>query len=199
MKRMTLAAAAILLLGASPALAHTGAETAGGVATGFAHPFGGIDHILAMVAVGLLAVRLGGKLAWGVPMTFVGVMFAASIAAGAGFAMPFFEQGIIGSVIVLGLVLAFGHRLPAGAALGLVALFAVFHGHAHGAALPVDASPLMFGLGFAAATAALHGIGMALGYGLGRGASHRPAHVSPMPVRAAGTAVALAGLAMIAI
>jgi len=193
MKRMTLAGAAILVLGASPALAHTGAEAAGGWAAGFAHPFGGIDHILAMVAVGLLAVRLGGKSNWRIPLTFVGVMLAAGMAANAGLAMPFVEQGILGSIVVLGLVVAFGHRLPAGTALGLVALFAVFHGQAHGAAIPAGATPIVFGLGFAAATAMLHLLGMGLGQGIARSARR----MAPAAARVSGAAIALAGLALV--
>lgn len=199
MKRMMLAAAAILLLGASPALAHTGTETAGGLASGFAHPLGGFDHILAMVAVGLLAVRLAGKLTWSVPATFIGVMVAAALFASAGVALPFFEQGILGSILVLGLVVAFGHRMPAGAALGLVALFAVFHGQAHGAALSANASPILFALGFAAATALLHGLGMALGHGLGRRVAQSARRVAPNAVRVAGATVAVAGLALVAL
>jgi urease accessory protein len=132
------------------------------------HPLGGVDHIIAMVAVGLLAARLSGRALWLVPASFVAAMTAAGFAASAGLALPYVETGIAVSVVVLGAVAVFGVAMPAAAAMGLVAFFAVFHGYAHGLEMPETVSGLAYGVGFVAATAMLHGIGIAFGLLIGR-------------------------------
>jgi urease accessory protein len=129
---------------------------------GFMHPVGGIDHIIAMVAVGLLAARLGGRALWLVPASFVITMAAAGVAGMAGFQMPYAETGIAVSVVALGAIAIFGLAMPLAAAMGLVAFFAIFHGFAHGAEMPETMSGLAYGAGFVAATALLHGVGVGL-------------------------------------
>ena len=168
------------------ALAHTGLA-ASGFASGFVHPFGGLDHVLAMFAVGLWAARLGGRATWLVPAAFVVVMAAGAAAAAAGLALPPVEVGIAGSLLVLGAVIALDARLPLASALPLVAVLAVFHGTAHGA----EMTGVSYGLGFTVATAALHGLGLACGFLANRLAA-------PRPVRAGGGAITLTGLAMLA-
>jgi len=168
------------------ALAHTGLA-ATGFASGFAHPFGGLDHVLAMFAVGLWAARLRGRAMWLVPGAFVAVMAAGAGAAVVGVPLPPVEVGVAGSLLVLGAVITLDSRLSLAAALPLVAVLAVFHGYAHGA----EATGASFGLGFTLATAALHGLGLACGL-----LANRLAAVQPL--RAGGGAIALAGVWMLA-
>lgn len=181
--RQTLAAGALLL---SPALAfaHDGHDHAGLLA-GLAHPLGGLDHLLAMLAVGLWAAQQKGAARWALPLTFVAAMLAGGLLGFAGHALPLLENGIAGSVLALGLLVALAARPPLATALGLTALFALGHGVAHGLELPALASPWGYAAGFIAATAALHG----LGYRLAR---RLPQAVAPL-VRIAGGLTALAG------
>jgi urease accessory protein len=144
------------------AFAHPGHEGAS-LINGFLHPLGGVDHIVAMVAVGLLAARLGGRALWLVPASFVATMAVAGLAASAEVGLPYVETGIAVSVLVLGAIAAFRVAMPVAVAVGLVAFFAVFHGYAHGVEMPETASGLLYGLGFVAATAILHGFGIGLG------------------------------------
>ncbi len=163
MHRTALRIAAVSLAFAPTiAFAHPGHDGAG-LLHGFLHPLGGLDHIIAMVAVGLIAARLGGRALWLVPASFVSVMAVAGLAGMAGAGLPYVETGIALSVVVLGAVAVFGVAMPVAAAMGLVAFFAVFHGYAHGAEMPETASGLLYGIGFVAATAMLHGIGIGLG------------------------------------
>lgn len=155
-----IAALAAGTLAPSLALAHTGLG-AHGAFDGLAHPFLGADHLLAMVAVGLWAARLGGAAQWAVPVSFVAVMALGATLPG----MAGIEGGIGASVVVLGLMVALAVRVPTVAAALLVAAFAAFHGAAHGAEMPSGASGLAYGAGFIAATTALHGAGLVLGQG----------------------------------
>jgi urease accessory protein len=186
-------AAAPLALVPTIASAHPGHEGAADLVHGFMHPLGGIDHILAMVAVGLLAARLGGRALWLVPASFVITMAVAGLAGMAGMVLTHVEVGIALSVLVLGAALALGVRMPVAAAVGMVGFFAVFHGYAHGIEMPESASGLAFGAGFVAATALLHGLGIALGLALGRAGEPfaRPA------LRIGGVATALAGAVLL--
>jgi hydrogenase/urease accessory protein HupE len=127
---------------AAIALAHTGHAETTGLMYGLAHPISGIDHVLAMVAVGLLSAHLGGRALWLVPLTFVGVMMVGGALGMAGIQLPFAEVEIGLSVIVLGLAVAFRFNLPTLAAMALVGFFAVFHGYVHGVELPASASGL---------------------------------------------------------
>lgn len=192
MRLRGIAAAALGLLGAtSPALAHTGHGDAQGFIAGLAHPVGGLDHVLAMVAVGLFAAHLGGRALWAVPAAFVGLMAAGGALGMEGIAIPHVETGIGLSVVVFGAVLAAGLAPPVGLAAGLVGFFAIFHGHAHGAELPSGAWGAAYAAGFMSATAALHAAGIALGVGAARLASARA-------VRIGGAAMAAAGVGILA-
>ena len=186
------AGAALAFIGASaPALAHTGHGDAHGFVAGFLHPVGGLDHVLAMVAVGLFAAHLGGRALWAVPATFVALMAVGGALGMNGVAVPFVETGIALSVVVFGLVLAMGLALPIGLAMGLVGFFAIFHGHAHGAEMPADVSGATYAAGFLLATAALHAAGVGLGLLAGRLASRQA-------IRIGGGAMTLAGVGLLA-
>lgn len=163
MHRTALRIAAVsLALAPTVAFAHPGHDGASFI-HGFAHPLGGIDHIIAMVAVGLLAARLGGRALWLVPMSFVAAMAVAGVAGILGLGLPYLETGIALSIAVLGAVAVLPVAIPIAVAMGLAAAFAVFHGYAHGAEMPETMSGLTYGAGFVAATALLHGIGIGLG------------------------------------
>jgi urease accessory protein len=158
-------AGAFIALAPVAASAHPGHDGAG-LVHGFMHPLGGYDHIIAMVGVGLLAARLGGRALWLVPASFVAVMTVAGLAGSTGVALPYVETGILASVLVLGPVALFGMAMPVAAAMALVSFFAVFHGYAHGLEIPETASALAYGAGFVAATAMLHAAGIGLGLAL---------------------------------
>ncbi|MFG1230125.1 HupE/UreJ family protein [Xanthobacter wiegelii] len=190
----TAAAAAALTLLPQLAFAHTGAGAVHGFSHGFAHPLGGLDHLLAMVTVGIFAWQLGGRAVWAVPATFVGLMAVGGALGVSGIDVPFVELGIALSVTVLGGVVAFGLKAPLAAAMAMVGFFAIFHGHAHGAEMPANASGLAYGLGFMVATAGLHLAGIGLGMAIGRfGELHGEKFV-----RGAGAAVAVAGVGIMA-
>jgi urease accessory protein len=157
-------AIAITLLIPSLASAHTGVGDPTGFWHGLEHPIGGLDHILAMVAVGLWAAQIGGKALWMVPSAFMLAMAGSSVMGHFGLPVPGIELGILASDFILGLLLLFAVRLPLAVSTGIVAILAIFHGYAHGAEMPSTASGLAYGLGFMVATATLHlaGIGMGL-------------------------------------
>jgi urease accessory protein len=189
-------AAASLALVAVPtiALAHPGHEGTPGFIHGFVHPLGGLDHILAMVAVGLFAARLGGRALWLVPASFVVTMAVAGVAGMTGFGLAYVEAGIALSILVLGAAIALEMTMPVAAAMGLVAFFAIFHGHAHGAEMPETMSGLAYGAGFVAATAALHALGIGLGLFIGRTGESFSRRI----LQVGGSAAALAGAALLA-
>jgi urease accessory protein len=145
-----------------PALAqaNTGVGPAQGITYGFLHPLLGLDHLLAMVAIGLWAAQLGGRALWVVPASFVGVMTLGGLAGMARLNLPMVETGILISVLMLGILIAFAVRLPAWAGALLVGGFALFHGHAHGTEMPANLSGWLYAVGFVAATAALHSVGI---------------------------------------
>jgi urease accessory protein len=150
------------------ALAHTGHGEASGFVHGFMHPVGGLDHILAMVAVGVFAYVLGGKALWLVPLSFI-LMMAVGFLLGLGQVdVPFVELGIALSSVVIGAAAAWGRPMPVAAAMSLVGVFAIFHGHAHGAEMPVDTSGLEYAAGFIVATALLHAAGIAAAMGVAK-------------------------------
>lgn len=153
--------AALGLLAFSPlALAHPGHE-AQGLLAGFMHPLTGLDHLLVMLAVGLWAGRIGGAARWQLPVTFVAVMALGAVIGMAGYRLPAIETLLAASVMALGALLVISQRLPRALQAGLVALFALFHGIAHGSELAADQSlAVMFGM--LAATALLHMLGLAL-------------------------------------
>jgi urease accessory protein len=186
------AAGALFLTGATPALAHLNPGEHGSFAAGFSHPLFGPDHILAMVAVGLWAWQIGGKAVYAVPAAFVVTMLAGFGLALAGVGLPFVEPAILASVVALGLLVALAVRLPVAASAAVVAAFALFHGHAHGGEIGT-ATQFAYGAGFAVATALLHAAGVALGYGLGALASSKGQALT----RVLGGLTALAGAALI--
>lgn len=189
--RLAVATALVLLPGV--ALAHSGHGDAAGFTHGFLHPLGGLDHVLAMVAVGLYAALLGGRALWLVPATFVTVMALGGAAGVAGYALPYAEIGIALSVVVLGVAVALRVSLPTLAAMALVGVFAVFHGHAHGAEMPQNLSGYEYAAGFMLATALLHGAGIALGLGMGRLGEIGGRRLT----QATGGAMALAGVVLL--
>jgi urease accessory protein len=180
---------AVALCGCDAALAHTGAEHGLSFAAGFRHPWTGLDHVLAMVAVGFWAGLNGGRALWVWPATFVGVMVVGGAVAIAGLSIPAVEPGILASVVVLGLLVLVAAQLPVLFGAGLIALFALLHGHAHGAELPAQATAGSYAAGFALATALLHGFGLGVAYLAGNGRGR-------LLVRGAGAMVAIAGVAL---
>lgn len=186
-------ALALWCLAASPAFAHVGLGHVAGFAHGFVHPLSGLDHIIAMVAVGLYAANLGGRNLWLVPSAFVATMIFGGILGYSGVPLPLVERGIGLSVVVMSLAVAAGINLPTVAAMALVNLFALFHGHAHGSEGVELTSFLPYAAGFIIATTLLHLAGIGLGLGLDKfGAT-----VSRTLKRAVGVAGALAGVAIL--
>lgn len=191
--RSGLFAALAAMLAPSLAWAHVGVGSTSGFAHGFTHPIGGLDHVLAMVAVGMFAANLGGRALWAVPATFVSVMAIGGFLGIEQVAVPFVEVGIALSVVVLGLIVALEVKWPVAAAMGLVGLFAIFHGHAHGGEMPLDASGVAYASGFMIATALLHVAGILFGLGLQRVGTlywQRTAQIS-------GAAMVLAGVGLL--
>ena len=160
---------------------HAGHEV-GGIGWGLAHPFTGLDHLLAMVAVGLWAVQLGGRALWMLPLGFVSAMAVGGAFGMSGVVLPQVEPMILGSALVLGAAVAMAVRLPIAASVAIVAASAFFHGQAHGAEMPAGANGWMTVVGFVLATAALHGAGVGGGKMLQRVATQRA-------VRACGVAI----------
>lgn len=152
----------------SAALAHPGGGDVHGFVHGVMHPFGGLDHVLAMVTVGLFAYQLGGRALWLVPASFVLAMTAGGALGLWGIPVPFVEAGIAASVLVLGAIVALGVKAPVAVAMAVVAAFAVFHGHAHGSEMPLDTSIAPYATGFVLATTLLHAAGVTIGLLIGR-------------------------------
>jgi len=165
MKSLTRWALPFLILICLPGLAqaHVGVGETSGFGYGFFHPLTGLDHICAMIAVGLWAAQLGGRALWLVPLTFVVVMALGALLGASGVVVPFVEQGILASVFVLGLLIVTALRVPLAASVVLVAIFAIFHGHAHGAEMGETFSGVLYGAGFLIATMLLHLGGIGLG------------------------------------
>jgi urease accessory protein len=178
----------LIFLLPSLAQAHPGAPGhTHGFSNGLLHPLTGLDHICAMVAVGLWAAQRGGRALWLVPLTFVSIMVVGGILGMGGVGIPYVEQGIAASVLVLGIFIAAAVRLPLAASMAIVGLFALFHGYAHGAEMPDTASGLAYGIGFVIATASLHFCGISLGLAAQKFASARL-------IRFAGGAIAGCGV-----
>ena len=187
MKRTFFFAAAFMAISTSTAMAHPGHTAFTDLGAGLVHPFIGLDHILAMVAVGLLAVQSGGKARFVLPALFVGTMLVGGLLGLSSLAIPYVETGIIGSVILLGSVIASGKVMNLTSSSMMVVLFSLFHGIAHGVEMQPDMSVVAYGAGMAAATAVLHMIGMGIG------------QFAPSAMRIAGAAVAVSGVALAAV
>ncbi len=194
MKKFARIFAAMFVFVANPVLAHVSPAEQTSLAAGFAHPFMGVDHLLAMVAVGVWATMLGKGALLAVPATFVGVMVLGFLAAIAGMPLPFVEPAILASVLVLGLAIAFALPVSPLLAAVIAGFFAFFHGHAHGGEI-AGATFLTYGVGFVVATLLLHAVGMGIGLGAGRLMTGTAGRWS---VRAAGGGIALWGLLMMA-
>jgi urease accessory protein len=187
-KLLPVSAAAIAALVSATAWAHPGAgEHTMGFSAGFAHPFGGLDHLLAMTGLGLWASGYNGKARFSLPVAFMLGMIGGGALAVLGVGLPGVEIGIAGSVVAIGALIALGARLPAVAAVTIAVLSAVFHGHAHG----TEMSGLSAAVGVILATAVLHSAGLGLGI-----AVSRPPFAKA--VRVAGSLMAAAGVGLLA-
>ncbi len=184
---LALAAAAPLFL-SSAASAHTGHETGFSLIDGALHPLGGLDHLAAMVAVGIWAALAGGKRIWVWPVAFVVMMLVGGFIGHGGIGLPAVEPAIALSVVVLGLVVALGLQAPVAAGAALIGVFALFHGHAHGAEAPAMGW-YGYAAGFATSTVLLHLAGIAIGLAIARLATRRPA-------QAIGLVTALLGIVL---
>lgn len=188
---------ALLLLAATamPAMAHTtgSAHIHGGLLAGLAHPFSGWDHLLAMLAVGAWASQLGGRAVLAAPAAFVAALVLGAVLAMGGVELPAVETGILASLVVAGLLIALAVRLPLVAGVGIVALFGLFHGHAHGTELPEAAAPALYALGFVTASVILHVIGVGLGTAARSARAERLLRFGGGAVAAAGVLALIAG------
>jgi urease accessory protein len=181
----TLLACGLLL--ALPAWAHEQAGQAAGFLTGMLHPVSGLDHVLAMVAVGLWGAQLGAPAIWLLPVTFPLVMAFGGFLGLMGVPLPGVEIGIALSAILLGTMVATQARPPLWLAAAVVGFFAIFHGHAHGTELPAGESGLLYSIGFVIVTGLLHATGIAIGL------IHRW-RKGRIALRGAGAAVGAAGV-----
>lgn len=155
--------AMLLMLAAGPAIAHVGHGSTTSFTAGLGHPLGGLDHATVMVMVGLWAGLKGGRALWVWPAVFVGVMLVGGVVGMEGVPVPFVEPAILASMVALGLLVALAVDLPVAVGAGILAVFALFHGHAHGSEVADTLNGVEYMAGFALATAALHlaGIGFA--------------------------------------
>ena len=160
---LAFAVAMLLVLSPRIVFAHTGIGDVNGFTSGLAHPIGGIDHLAAMIGVGIWAAQRGGRAIWLVPLAFMVVMSLGGLLAMLAVSIPLVEPGIAASVLILGILIGAAVRLPLVASALLVGAFALFHGHAHGAEMPHTASGLMYGIGFLTGTALLHACGVGIG------------------------------------
>ena len=171
------------------AAAHAGEQQVISFAAGVAHPLGGVDHILAMAAVGVWGVLAGGRAVWVWPAAFVATMLAGFVAATLGLQLPLVSAAISSSIIVFGMLVSLAVKAPVWVGAGVVALFAFFHGHAHGTEATA-ASLVAYGVGFALATGGLHAAGIGLGL-LAEGS------IGKVAVRALGALALFGGVALI--
>ncbi len=184
--RLALGSLAVAALVVTPAFAHDGTGLAGGFVAGVLHPLEGLDHLLAMVSVGLWGAFLGRPLLYALPMLFPAAMAVGGAVGMAGIGLPPVELGIAVSVITLGLMILFAMRAPIAIACAIVGAFALFHGYAHGAELPSAADPVGYSAGFVLCTGFLHLVGIGLG-------TLRATPAGTIALRAAGGGIALAG------
>ena len=154
---------AVMLFWTETAFAHVQKGEAAGLLSGLKHPISGLDHVLAMVAVGLWGAQLGAPAVWLLPVAFPMVMAFGGMLGLMGVPLPGIEYGIAASAILLGIAVMFELRPPLAIAAALVAIFAIFHGHAHGTELPPGQSGLLYSMGFVIATGCLHGVGITIG------------------------------------
>ncbi|MGH9461852.1 MAG: HupE/UreJ family protein [Vicinamibacteria bacterium] len=186
-RRLFVAVVAIALVWPRLAMAHVQSGEAAGFWSGLGHPISGLDHVLAMISVGLWGAQLGAPAVWVLPVTFPMVMAFGGMLGLLGLGLPGVEVGIALSAVVLGFMIFREARPPLWVAAVIVGLFAIFHGHAHGTELPVGQSGLLYSIGFVVSTGLLHATGIAIGL------VHRWS-AGKLALRAAGVLVAVAGL-----
>ena len=192
MRRPAIVLTTLALITLSPAaFAHPGHLTGSGFATGLLHPFTGLDHLLAMLAVGLWAAQRGGRYMIVIPASFVAMMALGGLIGASGFTLPLVEPGILGSLVVFGLLIAFDARLPLAAGMAIIGGFALFHGYAHAVEMPAHASLAVFGSGMLLGSVILHLVGI----GLGRLGKMRFREIA---LRTSGGLIALAGIVLFA-
>ena len=186
---LQLGAATALLLAAATAQAHSDQATTGGLLAGYLHPLTGLDHLLAMVAVGIWGATLGRPLIWALPVAFPLLMVVGGVLGIAGVPLPAVETGVALSVVVLGLAILAAWPAPVAVAVAvaIVAVFGVLHGHAHGTELPGSAAPAAYAVGFVISTGLLHLAGIAIG-------ALRSLPAGPVALRAAGGLIAAVGV-----
>ncbi len=175
---------------AAPAQAHEGTGLAGGFTAGLLHPLAGFDHMLAMISVGLWGAFLGRPLLYTLPMLFPAAMVLGAMLGMAAVDFPPVEAGIAASLVVLGAMILFAVRAPIAVACGIVGIFALFHGYAHGTELPSAADPVGYSAGFVLSTGLLHLVGIGLGM-------LRKVPRGTVALRAAGAVVAVIGVALL--
>ena len=163
-RRVSVGLGAVLAMFSTSAGAHPLSLPTASFAGGFLHPLSGLDHLAVMFAVGLWAMYALARRPWAAPLAFLGTMALGAALAQVGVAIPSVEAGIATSLLGMGLLLVFMVRAPAAIGASIVAVFALFHGHAHGAEMPAGLGPWSYGLGFLTATALLHALGMAAGW-----------------------------------
>jgi urease accessory protein len=177
----------MLLVTAPPLFAHEQGGQGLGFWTGLQHPVSGLDHVLAMVSVGLWGAQLGAPAVWMLPLAFPMVMALGGFLSLVGIPVPGVEVGIALSAVLLGVVVTLEARPPLAVAAALVSVFAIFHGHAHGTELPPGQNGLAYSIGFVIATGSLHGVGILMGLMQARSAGK-------IVLRLSGAGVAMAGL-----
>lgn len=191
MRRPAIALITLSLLAASPAaFAHPGHLAGSGFASGLLHPFTGLDHLLAMIAVGLWAAQRGGRYLFVIPASFVAMMALGAVAGVSGIGLPLVEPGILGSLIVFGLLIALDARLPLAAGMAVIGSFALFHGYAHAVEMPSQAHLAVFGSGMLLSSIVLHLVGI----GAGRFGKTR---IHQVALRVAGGLIGVAGILLI--
>ncbi|MDX8467378.1 HupE/UreJ family protein [Mesorhizobium sp. VK23B] len=184
-----LAPAATAALIPSLAFAHSGGFHVHGLLSGLQHPLAGIDHLLAMLSVGVIAARTGGRAAILVPACFVAAMVAGAMLGIAGIGLPSLESGIALSLVIFGAMVALARPFPLALAATLTALFGLFHGNAHGLEIPETVGGMAHAIGFLASTSALHTTGVLAALTL---------RSRPAAIRAAGIGTSLVGVALVA-
>jgi urease accessory protein len=179
----------IVLVAPTFAFAHPG-HGGNGFAPGLTHPFTGLDHLLAMLAVGLWAVQLDRRARWPIPLTFIAMMIAGGILARFQFGLPLVQSGILASILIIGLMLLFALKLPLTVGAALAGAFALFHGYAHAIEMPAGAGAITYTIGFVTATTLLICVGMVVGQVFS--ALNRPRWI-----RACGGALCIAAMLLV--
>jgi urease accessory protein len=176
-----------------PELAYAHPGVAGGGLHGMLHPFTGLDHLCAMIAVGIWAAQMGGRITWVLPATFVSVMTLGGWLGLSGVPLSFLEGGIVASLLILGILIAAAIRMPLSVSMALVGGFALFHGYAHGVEMPRNASGFNYALGFMSSTVLLHLTGIMLAFSLEKTGHKSYIKLAGVTIAALGGALCFAG------